>query len=550
MLPINIYPLNEKALCIDWGNTIDEEINSNVTAINRLLLQDPFLGFIETVPAYSTLTIYYQPELVSKENGSPFKFVKNHVEALLPLVKTGKQEPSKTINIPVCYDDEFGPDLPIVAAANHLSKEEVIAVHHQKEYQVYMMGFLPGFAYMGPVDDSIATPRKQSPRAGVEQGSVGIAGKQTGIYPLQSPGGWQIIGRTPWKLFDLEKEDPFVLKSGDRVRFFPITKEEFHLSVPVPKELAPKPRENESADVLVIKPGPGSSLQDGGRWGYQSYGVPISGAMDEQSFLLANALAGNSKNYAVIECTMGGLVISFKKKAAIAVTGAGTAFINHRPIKYYQPLTVWVNDTLEIKYNHDGIRTYIAVAGGFSAPVLMNSRSSYAAAGIGQLLKKDDEIFIENTGQVGSRKMDPAFPLNVYATNPLVRIMDGPETGWLKNAGRQSLYTQDFIITLQSGRMGIRLQSDPIGVKNTTQLVSTAVTKGTVQLTPNGQLIVLMSDCQTTGGYPRIAQVAAVDLPILAQLKPGDILQFKNISYAEAEELYLLQQKKLDAFFG
>ena len=165
-----IYPLSETAICIEWGNTIDEFINQQVLCMNRLLHQKPFTGFIETVPAYTTLTIYYQPGLIVKENANPFLFVKNYIENLLPEVTVGHLRKEPVVSIPVCYDDEFGYDLEFVAATNNLSKEEVVALHLQKEYKVYMMGFLPGFAYMGEVDSAIITPRKQTPLAKVEEG--------------------------------------------------------------------------------------------------------------------------------------------------------------------------------------------------------------------------------------------------------------------------------------------------------------------------------------------------------------------------------------------
>ena len=544
-----IYPLSEKALCIDWGNIIDEHINSLVASLDKLIRLNPFLGFIETVPAYSTLTIYYQPGLVTGEAKSPFNNVKNYVETLLPAISPAHQGPGNLIEIPVCYDAGFGPDLESVAFTNDLTKKEVIDIHRNKEYKVYMMGFLPGFAYLGQLDDAIATPRKQTPALKVKEGSVGIGGKQTGIYPLDSPGGWQIIGRSPLVLFDPKKENPFLLKTGDRVKFFSINKEEFLQTWSALRKTSPDSKKMGQADVVVIKPGAFSTLQDGGRWGFQSFGLPLSGAMDERAFLLANALAGNSMNEAVIECTMGGLLLQFKKKACIAVTGAGTALVNHRPVKNYQPLTLWAKDLLEIKYNHNGIRTYIAVSGGFAAPALMNSRSSLPLAGIGNILQKEEGVQIESGHSLQSGKIDHSLIMH-YSPEPVIRIFEGPEMTWMNKQETEKIYVQKFSVSHQSGRMGIRLNSMPIYVNKGEQLVSSAVTKGTIQLTPDGQLIVLMSDCHTVGGYPRVAQIAAADLPLIAQSKPGDIIRFKKILFPEAEELVLAAQKLLNESFS
>ena len=544
-----IYPLCETAIEVEWENRIDERINRQVHDLNHLIGQDPFPGFKEAVPAYNTLTIYYHPEETTITQDVSYTFVKKYIEDRLLSLTTGTDIPSPPVSVPVCYDDDLGIDLEILTTTHHLTKERVIALHGQKEYYIYMMGFLPGFAYMGQVDDAIATPRKETPRAIVEEGSVGIAGLQTGIYPLSSPGGWQIIGRTPLTLFDPGKKDPFLFKAGDRVKFKPISRTEFNsIKATQAKRAIPETTE-QIADAAIIKAGPFSTIQDAGRFGYQSYGVPVSGAMDMHSYNLANALLGNKKGAATIECTMGGLMIQFNKNTDVVITGAGTAFVNHRVIKKYQPLRLYRNDLLELRYNNDGIRTYIAVAGGIETPMIMNSRSTYTRAGIGSILKKGNSLQFGTVLRSEPKKDLIRIPLNEYTGKALIRIMEGPEQEKMKKESRDRLYKQPFVLTNQCDRMGYKLQGDPLYLDDTTELLSTAVTRGTIQLTPNGQLVLLMSDCQTTGGYPRVSQVAAVDLPIAAQLKPGDMLSFINISYQEAEELYLLQQNRLNEYF-
>ena len=180
------------------------------------------------VPAYSSINVYF--DLLNVKGQAPkdklaYDHLKESVETLLlqPLSLEGKEE--RLIEIPVCYDPEFATDINSVAAINKISVEEVIALHVSKTYRVYMLGFLPGFAYLGEVDEIIATPRKPEP-VPVAPGSVGIAGRQTGIYSLASPGGWQIIGRTPVKLFDANADNPVLLRPGDRVRFFSINRNE------------------------------------------------------------------------------------------------------------------------------------------------------------------------------------------------------------------------------------------------------------------------------------------------------------------------------------
>ena len=188
----------------------------------------PFTGFIETVPAYTTLAVYYNPFEVDKKNESISEAVTHTLQRILERVTAEQSENTATIiEIPVCYDTEFAPDLITTADTLNLSINELINIHTDKTYKVYMLGFTPGFPYMGPIDERIFTHRKTQPRLKVDPGSVAIAGNQTGIYPFATPGGWNIIGRTPLQLFDRNRTDPFLLKAGDQVKFISISKEEY-----------------------------------------------------------------------------------------------------------------------------------------------------------------------------------------------------------------------------------------------------------------------------------------------------------------------------------
>lgn len=193
----------------------------------QALQQNNFKGFIETVPAYNSLAVFYDVATVKKYHApvhTAFEFVKNFTEEKIKVTKVGKQNNEQLISIPVHYN---GEDLAAIANEKQLPVDEVIRIHTSMSYRVFMIGFLPGFAYMGKLDERIAVPRLSSPRTNVQAGSVGIAGFQTGIYPLQSPGGWQMIGQTPVKIFDTTKNDPCLLKAGDAVQFISITKNEF-----------------------------------------------------------------------------------------------------------------------------------------------------------------------------------------------------------------------------------------------------------------------------------------------------------------------------------
>ena len=226
-----IFPLGDSAITLDFGNQIDEEINRKVLALFHLLIKEPLPGTIDVVPAYSSIAIYYDVYQLRKkadDRRTVFEWMKEQLEKKLrqdPIAEV--EDPSRVITIPVCYAKEFAPDIDRLAKAKQLSVEEVIQIHTSRTYRVYMLGFLPGFSYMAEVDTRIEMPRREESRQSVEAGSVGIAGKQTGIYPLVSPGGWQIIGRTPVRMFDANKEEPIYLKAGDRVQFISISKNEF-----------------------------------------------------------------------------------------------------------------------------------------------------------------------------------------------------------------------------------------------------------------------------------------------------------------------------------
>ncbi len=209
----HIVPLGDAALLVQFGNQVDLAVNRQVHALAARLRADQPPGVIEMVPSYASLLVHYDPLFMT------FGEVAQWVSADVQRVEAVAPSNAHLIEIPVRYGGEDGPDLPTVAQRHHLSLREAATMHASREYTVYMMGFTPGFAYMGMLDESLATPRLQSPRLQVPAGSVAIADRQTGIYPINSPGGWRLIGRTSLSLFDLQAEQPFRLTPGDTVRF-------------------------------------------------------------------------------------------------------------------------------------------------------------------------------------------------------------------------------------------------------------------------------------------------------------------------------------------
>ncbi len=211
----------DRGLLVEYGDAIDPAINRKVRAMAIALGQQTPQGVVEIIPTYRSLLILYDPFLTDPPQLE---------EALLRLEERLSEieiPPPKTVEIPVCYGGEFGPDLEFVAQSHGLSPEEVIRLHSEPVYQVYMIGFTPGFPFLGGLPKILHTPRRETPRTRVPAGSVGIANDQTGIYPIESPGGWQLIGRTPLKIFDPKRSNPFLLKAGDLLKFKPISPDEY-----------------------------------------------------------------------------------------------------------------------------------------------------------------------------------------------------------------------------------------------------------------------------------------------------------------------------------
>ena len=217
---VRFLPCGDQAVTVEWGSTIDEHINRQVHAFARKVEALSHPAITEVVPTYRSATVHYRPEVFSYEE-------LKHLLLSLAQGSAEEAEELPVVEIPVCYGGEYGPDLLEVAQHCSLTPEEVIARHTAPTYRIYMLGFTPGFPYLGGMDPSIAAPRRKEPRIQIPAGSVGIAGEQTGVYPIVSPGGWQLIGRTPLRLFDPQREQPILLSAGAGIRFVPIDEETF-----------------------------------------------------------------------------------------------------------------------------------------------------------------------------------------------------------------------------------------------------------------------------------------------------------------------------------
>ncbi len=211
----------DRGLLIEYGDVIDPAVNNKVRSMAIAIEDNPLRGVTEVIPTYRSLLMIYDPGMTDPVE------LQTTLETLEARLGDIKIPPPRTVEIPVCYGGEFGPDIDTVADTNRLTVEAVVQLHGEPEYLIYMVGFTPGFPFLGGLSEKLYTPRLETPRTLVPEGSVGIANNQTGIYPIASPGGWQLIGRTPVKLFAPRRKNPFLYQAGDRIKFKPITAEEY-----------------------------------------------------------------------------------------------------------------------------------------------------------------------------------------------------------------------------------------------------------------------------------------------------------------------------------
>jgi antagonist of KipI len=309
------------------------------------------------------------------------------------------------------------------------------------------------------------------------------------------------------------------------------------------------------SNIQVIHSGFFTTVQDGGRFGYQKAGVSVGGVMDSFASRLANLLVGNDANEATLEITMNGPALRFETDALIAICGgAFRCTLNGEQVSMWKPLVVRSGDVLSIGACQNGYRAYIAFAGGLNIPLVMNSRSTYVQAHIGgfhgRQLQPGDVLLLRSktiTIPESPIRWGIAFSACDYINGKkkIVRVTEGPEYHMFTVQSRERFFSSVYEVTTQSDRMGYRLQGQALERMTNQEMISEAVTFGTIQVPASGQPIVLMADCQTTGGYPRIAQVISVDLPIVAQARPGDHIQFQKISWQEAQRLYVKRERQM-----
>ena len=537
-----IKEAGDSALLLELEPVIGAAVNARAVAIAAAVREDLIAGVRDVISTYRSVAVHFDPLIADARE--------IHASLERASGATGKGSVGRLVEIPVEYGEQWGPDLADVAAFARDSTEGVVRKHTERDYRVFMLGFLPGFAYLGPVDPAIAAPRRPSPRERVRAGSVGIAGGQTAVYPLDSPGGWQIIGHTPMRLFDVDQQPAAVLAPGDSVRFRNeprVSQQRTALTRPVVQLT------NAARSMMVIEPGLFTTVQDSGRWGHQVSGVPVSGAMDWVAHRTANALVGNEPSAATLEATLVGPKLRFEQRTTIAVTGADLgAMLDGARVPLCAAVSCPAGGILRFSNRSSGARAYVAADGGIEVPRVLSSRSTHVLSRMGgaggRALLQGDRLGLGTPRSSGGRRRPVEAKSAVQGGGARLRVIPGPQREFFPDDAMEELERSRFVVSPQSNRMGYRLQGPPIPRLPEREMISDAAFTGAIQVPGSGEPILLMSDRQTTGGYPQLAVVITADIPLAGQLAPGDWVEFRVCSRAEALTALVAQEARLLAF--
>lgn len=482
---------------------------------------------------------------------------------------TARAAASETpVEVPVVYD---GADLEEVAQLTGLTAAEVIERHQAAEYTVAFTGFAPGFAYIAGGDPALQVPRRSSPRARIPAGSVGLAGPFSGVYPRESPGGWQLIGRTEVPMWDLDRDPPALLQPGARVRFVAADRADDDdtdsagsaASTPSGPAAAASGGDpggsvihaaTDHAALTVRDAGLQCLVQDLGRPGLAHLGVSASGAADRAAHQRANRIVGNADAAAVLEIGIGEFAVRAERTLVIGITGAPRAGsisgpAGARTVRMGAPARIDAGEELRLGAAEAGLRTVLAIRGGVAARETLGSVATDTLAGLGPApIVSGDEVRV--TG--GEPRSGSATPVHDGAAaeateteglprvgaEAVLRVRRGPRDDWFDESALTALGDQAWEVTPRSDRVGVRLAGDPLvrapHVRDA-ELPSEGLVRGAIQVPPDGQPVLFLADHPLTGGYPVIGVVVDADLDRAAQLPPGARVRFAALDGAETE---------------
>ena len=469
------------------------------------------------------------------------------------------------VHIDTVYD---GEDLADVAAHTGLSIDGVIAAHTGQDWTAAFGGFAPGFLYLTGANAALTVPRRSSPRSAVPAGSVAVAGDYSAVYPRASPGGWQLLGRSDARLWDLERAQPALLRPGNQVRFravraqvaaagiaaagivaagivaaeFAAATDRATLKAATDPGAATKTAATPDAaaeasarpatGIRVLSPGAQTTVQDLGRPGYADQGVTGSGALDRGALRRANRVVGNPATAAVLENALGGLSLTALADQVLAVTGAvlpvtvTDAGGRHRVLPMDSAVSLLAGETLSLGAPHTGVRSYVAFRGGIDVPLVLGSRSTDTLSGIGPAPLTPGTVLRMLPAAPGSAVHHPETPPPAPAEVTELRFVPGPRADWFEPASVARFGAAEWTVTMQSNRIGLRLDGEPLTRSRAGELASEGTARGAIQVPPSGLPVLFLADHPVTGGYLVIGVVLAEDLDLAAQLPTGARIRF------------------------
>lgn len=522
-----VAPAGDRGLLVEFAPDLSPDVIARVHGADRLLRDLP--GVVETVPGLRSVLVVYNPLEVS------FDEIAGRGEAVARASAPVPASDGALVEIPVVYGGTAGPDLEEVARACGITQSEVIALHSGTDYLVYMLGFAPGFPYLGLLAPRLRMPRRPTPRIRVPSGSVAVADAFSGIYPHETAGGWHLLGRTNLRLFDPSRIQPCLLQPGDRVRLVPVPhgSAAWHVA-----QADATPVGAIGRPVFeVLEPGLMTTVQDRGRIGWRRFGVPSSGALDLPALDAVNRVLGNLPGAAALELTFPGPRMRVLSEAEITVAGADlAALVNRTALDPEEPVRMRPGDLLEFEPPRGGQWLYLGVAGGVEVPPLMGSRSVYARGGpggpLGRALRAGDVLGMGEASSARRRTRRPGEPLTTR--NGPVRVVLGPQAGAFTAEAQAAFLGRAYTATAQRDRSGSRLAGSILGHRGSAEILSDGLLPGAIQIPADGRPLVILADGPTTGGYPKIAWVIGPDLCRVAQAGPGEELRFQAVAVEAA----------------
>lgn len=550
-------PIGDHSVLADFSKSPNPL--SEIHGISKLLFANKPEWAGEIIPGLDSLIVQlkYSSEFPSVVRKRAIEELENLEKQFLKQKKL-KSQPNTTHRIQVCYHPDVALDLTAIAKAWKLSTEEVIRLHKDSLYTADILGFMPGFTYFSGLNPKLRLSRLNSPRPSVPKGSVAIAELQTAIYPRTTPGGWNIIGRSPNTLFDIQKNPPGLFMAGDQMEIQEISLDELKQLDQIqfsPEILSAPNPDAGNASIEVLQAGTFTTIQDNPRENLSHWAVGPGGACDIDSLHLANALVGNSPETAAIEMTSTGPTLLFHEESCVAWVGASCeGIVDGQRILGNRPVWLAKGSTLKFTSLNPGFRSVLAIGGGLQLPKILGRTGSHISADIGpRRLEKGGILLLCDA----KASLKSSFLQSLYKSGPLpcfpkwhvrspflpsnsvthIKCLAGPHLSFLPAKDRELFWSTVWTVSNQSNRMGVRLQSNFKIKKDLPHIPSQAITFGTVQFPPSQEPIVMLAEHQTTGGYPRLAEVIRADLVKLAQLKPGNKIQLMSIDLEEADRI-------------